>query len=86
MLKPVIDDPGSFKRDLTHNSAAYEGKLLMISSECSFIGYAFEQEFQIPSLPSQTIHPQAKAMGHNMLTLNSAWSVAVLAEVFGGSL
>ena len=38
MLKPVIDDPGSFKRDLTHNSAAYQGKLLMISSECSFIG------------------------------------------------
>ena len=82
-LQSSLDD---LHANLTHNSAAYQGKLLMISSECSFIGYAFQQEFHIPSLPSQTIHLQAKAMGHNMLTLNSAWSVAVLAEFFGGSL
>ena len=83
MLKPVLDHPESFTRDLTHNIAAYQGKLLMISSECSFIGYRFQQEFHIPSLPSQTVHLEAKAMGHNMLTLNSAWSVAVIGEFFG---
>ena len=44
----------------------------------------FQQEFHIPSLPPQTVHLEAKAMGHNMLTLNSAWSVAVIGEFFSG--
>ena len=83
MLKPVLDHPANFTQDLTHNVAAYKGKLLMLSSECSFIGYKFQQEFHIPSLPAQTVHLEAKAMGHNMLTLNAAWSVAVIGEFFG---
>ena len=60
-----------------------KGKLLMLSSECSFIGYQFQQEFHIPSLPAQTVHLEAKAMGHNMLTLNPGWSVVVIGEFFG---
>ena len=83
MLKPVLDHPESFTQDLTHNLAAYKGKLLMLSSECSFIGYQFQQEFHIPSLPAQTVHLEAKAMGHNMLTLNPGWSVVVIGEFFG---
>jgi proline iminopeptidase len=78
MLKPVLDRPERFTQDLTHNIAAYRGKLLMISSECSFIGYRYQQEFHIPSMPAQTLHWEAKAMGHNMLTLNPAWSVATI--------
>ena len=85
MLKPVLDHPASFTQDLTRNVAAYQGKLLMLSSECSFIGYKFQQEFHMPSLPAQTVHLEAKAMGHNMLTLNPAWSVAVIAEFFSES-
>ena len=85
MLKPVLDHPEDFTQDLTLNVAAYKGKLLMLSSECSFIGYRFQQEFHIPSLPEQTVHLEAKAMGHNMLTLNPAWSVAVIREFFGDS-
>jgi proline iminopeptidase len=85
MLKPVLDHPESFTQDLTQNIAAYKGKLLMLSSECSFIGYKFQQQFHIPSLPAQTVHLQAKAMGHNMLTLNAAWSVEAIAEFFGAS-
>ena len=72
MLKPVLDHPESFTQNIAHNAAAYKGKLLMLSSECSFIGYRFQQEFHIPSLPAQTVHLEAKAMGHNMLTLNPA--------------
>ena len=68
--------------DLTRNVAAYQGKLLMLSSECSFIGYKFQREFYMPSLPAQTVHLEAKAMGHNMLTLNPAWSVAVISRFF----
>jgi len=83
MLKPVLDRPESFSHDLTQGLARYTGKLLMLSSECSFIGYEFQREFHIPFMPAQTLHLQAKAMGHNMLTLNAAWSVAVIAEFFG---
>ena len=78
MLKPVLDHPESFSQDLTHGIAAYKGKLLMLSSECSFIGYKYQQEFHVPSMPTQTVHLQAMAMGHNMLTLNSAWSLAAI--------
>ncbi|MHB8355100.1 MAG: alpha/beta fold hydrolase [Vulcanimicrobiaceae bacterium] len=83
MLKPVLDHPESFTQDLAQNVGAYKGKLLMLSSECSFIGYKFQQEFHIPSLPAQTVHLEAIAMGHNMLTLNSTWSVAVIGQFFG---
>jgi proline iminopeptidase len=83
MLKPVLDHPENFTQNLTDNVAAYQGKLLLLSSECSFIGYKYQQEFHMPSLPTQTVHLEAKAMGHNMLTLNAAWSAAVIGELFG---
>jgi proline iminopeptidase len=82
MLKPVLDHPESFTQDLTKNVAADTGKLLMLSSECSFIGYKFQWEFHMPSLPAQTVLLQAKAMGHNMLTLNAVWSVAIIGSFF----
>lgn len=83
MLKPVLDTPESFTRDLTQNVNLYKGKILMISSQCSFIGYKFQQELHMPYLPTQTVHLEARAMGHNMLTLNPAWSVAVVGDFFG---
>ena len=82
MLKPVLHDPESFSQDLTKGVAAYRGMLLMLSSECSFIGYAYQQTLHRPSMPAQTVHVQAMAMGHNMLTLNPAWSVAVIGKFF----
>lgn len=85
MLKPVLDHPDSFTQDLTNSTAAYRGKLLLLSSECSFIGYQFQQAFHMPFLPAQTVHLEAKAMGHNMLTLNPAWSVAAISAFFGQS-
>lgn len=78
MLKPVFGDPARFTRDLTLNLHAYQGGLLMISSECSFIGHAYQQQFHMPRLPMQTMHLEAKGMGHNMLTLNAAWSIQVI--------
>jgi proline iminopeptidase len=83
MLKPVIAYPGSFTQNLALNVARYMGKLLMLSSECSFIGYKYQQEFHIQFLPEQTEHHEAKAMGHNMLTINPEWSVAVIAKFLG---
>jgi proline iminopeptidase len=85
MLKPVLDHPESFTQDLTNGVAKYTGELLMLSSACSFIGYAYQQQFHLPFMPAQTVHVQAAAMGHNMLTLNPAWSVAVINKFFDDS-
>jgi proline iminopeptidase len=85
MLKPLLKHPEIFAQDLTQGIAAYKGKLLMLSSECSFIGYRYQQELHMSSMPAQTVHVQATAMGHNMLTLNAAWSVAVVDEFLGGA-
>lgn len=82
MLKPVLDHPESFFQDLTDGVAAYKGKLLMLSSECSFIGYKYQQEFHIPALSTQTVHARAMSMGHNMLTLNPARSGVVIDRFF----
>jgi proline iminopeptidase len=78
MLKPLMKHPEAFTQDLTHGLAAYKGGLLMLSSACSFIGYAYQQQFHAPFMPAQAVHVHAVAMGHNMLTLNAAWSVAVI--------
>lgn len=85
MLKPVLNDSAKFQYDLTQGISDYQGKLMMISSECSFIGYAYQQRFHIPLLPKQTRHVQAMAMGHNMLTLNPVWSVETMAGFFDDS-
>ena len=82
MLRPLLKDPQKFHWDLTAGSHRYTGGLLMLSSECSFIGYRYQQEFHLPLLPSQTLHVMAKGMGHNMLTLDTQWSVALLADFF----
>jgi proline iminopeptidase len=82
MLKPVFNDPANFKHDLTKGIHAYQGKLLMISSECSFIGYEYQQQQHMPYLPKQTAHIKGKAMGHNMLTLNPVWSVEQIRTFF----
>lgn len=78
MLKPVMDDPSSFTYDLTAGISQYTGDLMMISSECSTFGYNFQQKYHMAKLPVQTRHIKAEKMGHNMLTLNPQWSLAVL--------
>jgi proline iminopeptidase len=82
MLQPVLKQPERFSQDLTNGVASYKGKLLMLSSECSFIGYPYQEQFHRPFMPAQTVHVQAMAMGHNMLTLHAAWSVAVIGQFF----
>ncbi len=82
MLKPVMDDPSSFTYDLTEGMSKYSGDIMLISSECSLFGYEFQKKHHIPSLPAQTVHVKAEGMGHNMLTLNSEWSLNVLSGFF----
>jgi proline iminopeptidase len=80
MLKPVMDNPELFTFNLTDGISNYEGGLMMISSECSAIGYQFQEKYHIPKLPPQTVHVKAEKMGHNMLTLNPEWSLKIIGE------
>lgn len=82
MLRPVMSDPKAFHYDLTEGISSYEGELMLISSECSYFGYDFQEMYHVPKLPGQTVHVMAKGMGHNMLTLNPDWSLETLAHFF----
>jgi proline iminopeptidase len=78
MLRPVMKNPELFDYDLTEGITNFGGKLMLISSECSYFGYEFQETFHLPKMPTQTQHIQAKNMGHNMLTLNPEWSLATI--------
>ncbi|WP_052260955.1 alpha/beta fold hydrolase [Photobacterium gaetbulicola] len=82
MLRPVINDPAAFHYDLTEGISSYRGKLMLISSECSYFGYEFQDRYHMPKLPTQTVHVMAKGMGHNMLTLNPEWSLETIIDFF----
>jgi len=82
MMKPVLDNPDSFTYDLTNGLSLFRGDLMLVSSECSIIGYAFQEKYHIPRLPARTIHVKALNMGHNMLTLNSEWSLQTIGKFF----
>jgi len=82
MLKPVMDDPTAFTYDLTDGISDYKGRSMLISSECSEIGYEFQKKYHLPKLPRQTSLINAKKMGHNMLTLNPQWSLSTIGEFF----
>ena len=82
MLKPVLDKPEMFTKNLLRNIESYKGELLMLSSSCSFIGFDYQNEFHMPHLPAQTKHLKANNMGHNMLTLNADWSTQQLQQFF----
>ncbi len=55
---------------------------MLISSECSMFGYSFQDKYHLPKLPPQTVHILAENMGHNMITLNSEWSIDTISEFF----
>jgi len=63
MLKPVMDNPVLFNYDLTDGIKYYAGQLMMISSECSEFGYAFQKQYHQPKMGKQTIHIKAEKMG-----------------------
>lgn len=82
MLRPIMKNPTAFDYNLTEGISSYNGKLMLISSECSHLGYEFQDRFHVPKLPDQTVHVLAKSMGHNMLTLNPQWSLDTINGFF----
>jgi proline iminopeptidase len=82
MQAPIIDHPELFTTDLTAGLAEYHGDLMLIGSECSILGYAFQEQYNLPLLPPQTINVRAENTGHHVLTLNPEWSISIIQGFF----
>ena len=82
IFQPVIDNPDSFRYDFTNGISKYHGDLMLISTECSILGPAYQEKYNIPKLPSQTVHIKAANEGHNLLTLNPEWSLKTIRIFF----
>lgn len=82
IMAPVINNPDSFKLDLTEGINNYHGDLILIASECSILGYKYQQKYALPKLPSQTIFVKVEHEGHNVLTLNPQWSIQTIMKFF----
>ena len=82
LIQPVMDNPDLFTWDLTNGITEFHGDLMLMSSECSILGYAYQEKFSIPKLPSQTVKIKAEKMGHHMITLNPEWSLQVIRKFF----
>jgi proline iminopeptidase len=55
---------------------------MLLSSECSALGSAYQQKYRLPKLPAQTVHVKAAGMGHKMLALNPEWSLQIIGKFF----
>jgi proline iminopeptidase len=82
MWQPIIDHPESFTLDLTAGLGEYHGDLMLIGTQCSILGYAFQEQYNLPLLPPQTIEVKAENTGHHVLTLNPEWSIATIEGFF----
>jgi len=80
--KAMLDNPDIFTYDLTDGISAYHGDLMLISSECSALGHAYQEKYHLRKLPPQTVHVKAAGMGHNMLTTHPEWSLKTLRAFF----
>ena len=82
MMQPIIDNPESFTVDLAGGLNEYHGDLMLISSECSILGTTYQEQYNLPLLPPQTVHVKAARTGHHVLTLNPEWSIATIEQFF----
>ncbi len=82
LIQPVMENPDLFTWDLTNGISEFHGDLMLISSECSILGYKYQEKYSIPKLPAQTVHIKAANMGHHMITLNPEWSLQTIRTFF----
>jgi proline iminopeptidase len=82
LIQPVMDNPDLFTWDLTNGITEYHGDLMLMSSECSILGYVYQEKYNLPKLPAQTVHIKAERMGHHMITLNPEWSLQTIRNFF----
>jgi proline iminopeptidase len=80
MLRPTLSDPANFTWDLTSNIKSYRGQLLFLSSECSFLGFDYQEKHHLLKMPAQTKHLMVPNTGHNMITMESESSIRAIRD------
>ncbi|EPG75225.1 alpha/beta hydrolase family protein [Leptospira fainei serovar Hurstbridge str. BUT 6] len=72
---PLMDDPKKFNYNLAEGIKSFKGKILLLSSECSFIGFNYQRENHESLFPPATTHLLIPGTGHNMITLKPDESI-----------
>jgi proline iminopeptidase len=70
-----MKDPSLWDRDLAAGMESFPGRVLLLSSECSFIGYEYQERLHRARLPASAEHIRLPAAGHNMFTLHPAAAI-----------
>jgi len=55
---------------------------MLISTGCSILGHDFQEKYNLPKLPKQTVHVKVENVGHNVLTLKPEWSLQTVENFF----
>lgn len=79
---PMMDDPSVFNVDLTDGLNRYNRPLLLLSSEYSFIGYDYQEQYHRSYLPAQTEHVKLAQNGHTMFTVRPEAAIALVRGFF----
>ncbi len=78
MIMPLMDNPEKFTYDLTDGINSFQGRILLLSSECSFIGYEYQKKYHENLFPKAATHLMIKGTGHNMITLKPEESINII--------
>jgi len=77
-ILPMMENPEIFNYDLSSGMDRYPGRVMLLSSECSFIGYEYQEKMHRPLLPRSTEHVRIQGTGHNMITMKPEESLAAI--------
>lgn len=80
MLAPILEDPGNFQYRLADGLANFSGRTLWLSSECSFIGYEYQERRHRQYFSPNSEHVRLRGTGHNMFTIRPETAVATVRE------
>ena len=81
-MMPMMNDPAIFGIDLTENINRYKQPLLLLSSECSFIGFDYQEKYHRSWLPGQTEHIKIPQNGHTMFTIRPDAAIGKVRQFF----
>lgn len=77
-IRPIMNSPELFTADLTVGLEKFKGKILLLSSECSFIGYDYQETFHRKYFPKNTQHILLNHTGHNFITTDAEQAIPVI--------
>ncbi len=78
LMMPYMKKPESWTIDLSAGVENYKGHILLLSSECSFIGFDYQEQYHRKLFPAPTQHVMVPKTGHNMTTLKSMESMKII--------